>query len=548
MMATRRRWWRALLGVGAVVVCIGAFPGTASAHPLGNLSVNHFHGLVIRPDRIVDEAVIDTAEIPTAQMKGSLDTDRDGTTSPGELDQYGRSQCDALRAAVSLTVDGQPAPLTVSSTSFVFRSGQASLPTGRLECTLEASIDASVARSVVFADSFLADRVGWHEITAVGDGVMLLNSPVPTESISGRLENYPSDLLSSPMAVKKAVLDVRPGVSASPNMNEPKPKNDVSIKAIGPFNRVVERINGSFNDLVGRKHLTVGVGLLAIGMALVVGASHAMLPGHGKTVMAAYIAGTQGSVRDAVLVGTTVTATHTGGVLALGLALTLSSSLAGEVVLGWLGLVSGLLIAALGINLVLYARRGDPSWHGHSHGPGGHGHTAPAHRAHDDHHHSHGHSHGHHSHGHHDHDHHANGHTRRTSGSTALLIRDPARTSTPAAEAPRKQVSRRGLLGMGVAGGLVPSPSALVVLLSAIALGRTVFGVVLVMAYGLGMAGTLTLAGVLLVRLRDRYAGRPRRGRGWALVRRWGRLAPYATASLVFIVGLGLAIRSLALV
>ena len=557
-MATRRRWCRALLGVSAVVVCIGAFPGTASAHPLGNLSVNHFHGLVIRSDRVIDEAVIDTAEIPTAQMKGSLDTDRDGTTSPGELDQYGRSQCDALRAAVSLTVDGQPALLTVSSTSFVFRSGQASLPTGRLECRLEASIDASVARSVVFADSFLADRVGWHEITAVGDGVTLLNSPVPTESISGRLENYPSDLLSSPMAVKKAVLDVRPGASASLTTNEPKPKDGVSITGIGPFSRVVERINGSFNDLVGRKHLTVGVGLLAIGMALVVGASHAMLPGHGKTVMAAYIAGTQGSVRDAVLVGTTVTATHTGGVLALGLALTLSSSLAGEVVLGWLGLVSGLLIAALGINLVLYARRGDPTWHGHSHGPAGHGHTAPGHRAHDDHHHSHGHSHGHshdhHSHDHHDHDHdhhdhdHAIGHTTRTSGSTALLIRDPARTSTQAVEAPRQQVSRRGLLGMGVAGGLVPSPSALVVLLSAIALGRTVFGVILVIAYGVGMAGTLTLAGVLLVRLRDRYAGRPRRGRGWALVRRWGRLAPYATASLVFIVGLGLAIRSLALV
>lgn len=102
---------------------------------------------------------------------------------------------------------------------------------------------------------------------------------------------------------------------------------------------------------------------------------------------------------------------------------------------------------------------------------------------------------------------------------------------------------------MGVAGGLVPSPSALVVLLSAIALGRTVFGVILVIAYGVGMAGTLTLAGVLLVRLRDRYAARtPREGRARAVLRRWGHVAPYATASLVFVVGLGLAVRSLALV
>ena len=547
MMSTRRRWYRLLLGMTSVVVCIAAFPDTASAHPLGNLSVNHFHGLVIQPDRFIDEAVVDTAEIPTAQTKGSLDTNRDGTTSPDELDQYGRSQCAALNAAVSVTVDGQPLRLTVSATSFVFRSGQASLPTGRLECTLEAPLDASVARSVTLADSFLSERVGWHEITAVGDGVTLVNSPVPNESVSGRLENYPDDLLSSPLSVKKVVLDVRPGAGASTTAAAPQPKERFTIRGLGPFNNVAERIDRSFNDLVGRKHLTVGVGLLAISMALVVGASHAMLPGHGKTVMAAYIAGTQGSVRDAVLVGTTVTATHTGGVLALGLALTLSSSLAGEVVLGWLGLVSGLLIAALGINLVLYARRGDASWHGHSHGPGGHTHAAPVKRPRDDHRHPHDHAH---SHDHHSHDHHGHGHgavqTKRKGGSTALLVREPARTEIQVVEAPRKQVSRRGLLGMGVAGGLVPSPSALVVLLSAIALGRTVFGVILVIAYGVGMAGTLTLAGVLLVRLRDRFAERVRRGTG--MVRRWTRWAPYGTASLVFIVGLGLAIRSLSLV
>ena len=560
-MPTRRHMYRALLGVSAVVVCIGAFPAAASAHPLGNLSVNHFDGLVIQSDRIVDDAVIDTAEIPTAQTQGALDTNHDGTTSPDELDGYGRSQCDALSTALVLSVDGQAVRFAVSSSSFVYRVGQASLPTSRLECKLEAPIDASVARSVVFADSFLSDRVGWHEITAVGDGTTLVNSPVPSQSVSGRLENYPIDLLSSPMDVKKVTLDVRPGAGASTTTTAAKPKNGLSIVGVGPFSRVVERINRSFNDVVGRKHLTLGVGLLAISMALVVGASHAMLPGHGKTVMAAYIAGTQGSVRDAVLVGATVTATHTGGVLALGLALTISSSLAGEVVLGWLGLLSGLLIAGLGVNLVLYARRGKSTWHGHSHGPGGHVHAEPVHRHHDDHdHHGHGHAHDGHAHGHdrghdhHDHDHghdghgHSHGRAKRAVGNTALMVREAPTTVAQPATVARPQVSRRGLLGMGVAGGLVPSPSALVVLLSAIALGRTVFGVILVIAYGAGMAGTLTLAGVLLVRLRDRYAGRTRTGRGAALVRRWGRVAPFATASLVIVVGFGLAVRSLALV
>ena len=557
-MPTRRHMYRALLGVSTVIVCIGAFPAAASAHPLGNLSVNHFDGLVIQPDRIVDDAVIDTAEIPTAQAQGTLDTNHDGTTSPDELDQYGRSQCDALSIALALTVDGQPVRLSVSSASFVYRVGQASLPTSRLECKLEAPIDASVARSVVFADSFLSDRVGWHEITAVGDGATLVNSPVPSESVSGRLENYPIDLLSSPMDVKKVTLDVRPGAGTSTTTTAAKPKSSLSIVGVGPFTRVVERINRSFNDVVGRKHLTLGVGLLAISMALIVGASHAMLPGHGKTVMAAYIAGTQGSVRDAVLVGATVTATHTGGVLALGLALTISSSLAGEVVLGWLGLLSGLLIAGLGVNLVLYARRGKSTWHGHSHGPGGHVHTETVHRPrddhghpHDHHHDDHGHDHGHgqgHSHGHGDEHGHGHGRAKRAVGNTALMVREPPPTLAEPVTVARTQVSRRGLLGMGVAGGLVPSPSALVVLLSAIALGRTVFGVILVIAYGAGMAGTLTLAGVLLVRLRDRYAGRTRTGRSAALVRRWGRVAPFATASLVIVVGFGLAVRSLALV
>jgi ABC-type nickel/cobalt efflux system permease component RcnA len=100
---------------------------------------------------------------------------------------------------------------------------------------------------------------------------------------------------------------------------------------------------------------------------------------------------------------------------------------------------------------------------------------------------------------------------------------------------------------MGVAGGLVPSPSALIVLLSAIALGRTAFGVLLVFGYGLGMAATLTAAGLFLVRVRDRYRRRRAqdRGRAEALARRWTAIIPYSTAALVMVVGIGLAIRSI---
>jgi nickel/cobalt exporter len=92
---------------------------------------------------------------------------------------------------------------------------------------------------------------------------------------------------------------------------------------------------------------------------------------------------------------------------------------------------------------------------------------------------------------------------------------------------------------MGIAGGLVPSPSALIVLLGAVGLGRTAFGVLLVIAYGAGMAAMLTAAGLVLVRVRDRWTSRPRR-----TLARLAALAPTGTAALVLCVGIGLAGRA----
>jgi nickel/cobalt transporter (NicO) family protein len=485
----------------------------AQAHPLGNFSVNHSHNLVVKPDRIIDRAVVDFAEIPTRQAGRTVDADRDGEASPAELARFGETTCESVRGKATLLVDSVALPFTNVSSSFVYQAGQAGLPTSRLECNLEAVVDLSVPRTLSFGDTFESDRVGWHEITAVGDGVRLFDSPVPEVSGTGTLRNYPTDLLSSPLDVRGMVVSVGPyaGDATSPApVVDARPNSRTSLLRGGPFADVLDRISREFDGLVGRRDLTLGVGLLAVSLAMTLGASHALLPGHGKTVMAAYIAGRQGSGRDAVIVGATVTATHTGGVLLLGLALTLSTSLAGETVLGWLGVSSGVLIAGLGAGLLLGAVRHRTPAHGHHHGPGGHDHS---------HSHSHGHDHG------HDHGQHH--------------LENPLTT-------PPALVSKRGLIGMGVAGGLVPSPSALIVLLSAIALGRTAFGVLLVIGYGLGMAATLTVAGLVLVRLRDRYQRRQAAGRGRtsALARRWTAIMPYATALLVVVVGLGLAVRS----
>lgn len=547
----------------------------ADAHPLGNLSINHLDSLRFDETRVVDVAIVDTAEIPTAQAADQIDADGDGTASPDELERYGVVQCAAYRASLTLTVDDQPVNVNTSSTAFEYRPGQAGLQTTRLECEFEMQADLSTRRRVTFSNRFASDRVGWHEITAVGDGSTIVDSTVPSTSVTDGLTIYPLDLLSSPLDVRDARFDIAPGRSATAPASETQgvrtqPSVSTFSRAIGPFSGAVERVNRIFNDLVGQRELTLGVGLLAIALALVLGASHALLPGHGKTVMAAYIAGRQGSVRDAVLVGATVTATHTGGVLVLGLALTVSTSLAGESVLAWLGVISGVMIAGLGAGLVRGAGRHSDAAHG-------------------DHHHRHGfgHSHSHNTHSHtsraHDHGTHAHGEiaeslfdlaapnrqelvlATRWDGNGAIALADrpidlsafavgQAEANTDGHAALHhhghhaiNKVSRRGLVGMGIAGGLVPSPSALVVLLSAIALGRTIFGIVLVIGYGVGMAGTLTLAGVLLVRVRERYRNRalPEPGRLRSFAARWTRLAPYLTAGLVFVVGLGLAIRSL---
>jgi nickel/cobalt transporter (NicO) family protein len=167
------------------------------------------------------------------------------------------------------------------------------------------------------------------------------------------------------------------------------------------------------------------------------------------------------------------------------------TALAGERLLTYLGVASGLLVVAVGAGMVVNLLR-----HRHAH----------PHRY--DHPHGHGDSHGHaHAHGH---DH------RRAHG-------HPGRPS------------RWGLAGIGLAGGLVPSPSALLVLLTTVGLGRAVFGVLLVLVYGLGMAATLTGAGLLLVAVGERL------GRLTHLVAAY---APRVTAGLVVLVGICLTVRA----
>jgi nickel/cobalt exporter len=511
------RYTAVAAAVAATVLLWPAAP--AQAHPLGRFSVNQYAGLTLRPDRIDVTVVVDVAELPTLQDRARADTDGDGTLSATERDGYATAECGRFADGFAVTAGGQRLVWTVSAPVYELVPGTGGLDTSRLACTLGAAAGLGGETEVLVDNGYRADRVGWREITAAGDGVVLSSSTVPVDSVSERLRAYPPDLLTSALDVRTAT--VRVGGDAAP-MAAGAPGGGAGLPgAPGFLAAAQDRVEGA----LGGRLTPVVVGLAFL-LAVLLGAGHAVLPGHGKTVMAAYFAGRRGRIRDALAVGGTVTLAHTGAVLLVGLLLSTSTALAGERVLAALGVASGLLVVLVGLSMLLTARR-TGTLESHTHAPSDY----------DDHHHYDGHHHdvsasdGGHSHHHHEHHHHGHSHGR--------------------GERLRK---RLGLAGIGLAGGLVPSPSALVVLLGAIGLGRAGLGVALVIAYGLGMAATLTTVGLLLVVAQNRLSHLITAG-GWfgrltgRLSRLTGRIAagaPTATAALVVIVGLGIGLRAVA--
>ncbi|MER6195424.1 nickel/cobalt transporter [Streptomyces cyaneofuscatus] len=537
MNHTLRRAITTLTATALAAVASAAVAPAAVAHPLGNFSVNYHTGLVLRPDRIDTRIIVDRAEIAALQERPTIDSDHDDTVSDSESRAYADKVCSGLSEQLHLSVSGKRANWRQLSATLVYENGEAGLKTSRLTCELTTQAALSEPTDIRAETDYDTTRIGWHEMTATGQEVRLTRTDVPATSPTRELRQYPQDPLASPLDQRTASLRSEPGQGAGA-----VPAVVADLPGAGVISGVLAKVTGAFDSLVGAREITLPVGLLALFLALVLGASHAAMPGHGKTIMAAYLAGRRGTRRDALTVGATVTLTHTAGVLVLGLALPVSTHLAGETVLMWLGAASGLLVTGIGLWLLTGAVRGKPQHNHHHHGPN-HSHS------HVDHHHDHR----------HDHDHGpvtpASAHDSAPTGelqatpAVATLAppdheHHPADTST----APRnaRRTSRSGLIGMGIAGGLVPSPSALVVLLGAVALGRTAFGVLLVIGYGLGMAATLTLAGLLLVRLRERIENhdRARNLRHHPLLRKLARTGPVITSLLVVAVGLGLTLRA----
>ena len=433
---------RRLVLLVSATACL-ALPAFAAAHPLGNFTVNRFSRIESSGPRLYVHYVLDLAEIPTFQA-GRIDV---------------RAYAKRIAKNAHLVVDGREAQLVPVRSALAHPVGAGGLHTTRLEVVLAGPILHGRA-FVVYHDNNYRDRIGWKEIVVGAD----------TRSASRELRAYPKDLLQSPLDTSSVTARLQPG--DGPDI----PPSLSRGKSLEAPDRIAD---GGFASLVGRSHLSALVILASLAAALFWGAAHALSPGHGKTIVTAYLVGQRGTPRHAALLGLIVTITHTIGVFALGLVtLALSQFVVPDRLYPWLNLASGLLVVGIGASVFLARWRHRRS---HAHG---HGH---------DHHHLH----------------------------------------TEGSEGP----SFRSLLAVGVSGGLLPCPSALVVLLAAISLHRVAFGLLLILAFSAGLA--LSITGIGLVALLARRAF-SRLSFDGPLI----RLVPAASALVILAAGLAMTLHA----
>ncbi len=423
-----------------VVVAVGAlaWPALAAAHPLGNFTINRFSRIEVSGPRLYVRYVLDMAEIPTYQA--------------GRIDQ--RTYAQRIAANAHLSVDGRQVTLVPLRSALAHPRGAAGLHTTRLEVILAGPVLQGRV-SVSYHDNNYRDRIGWKEIV-VGKS---------TPSTSHELRAYPKNLLQSPLDTTSvtASLTPEPGPAVPPSLS-----HGATLEAP---DRVADT---GFASLVGRSHLSALVILASLAAAFFWGAAHALSPGHGKTIVTAYLVGQRGTPRQAALLGLIVTITHTIGVFALGVVtLALSQLIVPDTLYPWLNLVSGLLVVGIGATVLRTRLR---RRHGHHHG------------------HHHGHEHG-------------------------------------------EAASLRSLLAVGVSGGLLPCPSALVVLLAAISLHRIALGLVLILAFSAGLALTITGIGLVAVLARSTF-------RRVSLDGPLVRLLPAASALVILAAGLAMTLKA----
>ena len=435
----------------SLAVCIGLW-----AHPMGNFSVSHFSAITVEASKVRIDYVLDIAEIPAGELFRKWGVD--GTSARPLLQQKAETEMRGWGDGLQLNQAGKRLALVYEKSELVMNDGAGGLPVMRITGHFSAE---AVPGRVDFVDANYADRAGWKEIVIRGgDGVMLAKASQKNNSISQQLMVYPTD----PAFVQPQ--DVR----AFAEWQLAAPSAAISPAEVTPIDQPqgsnVQRGNGEvtrgdyLSTLLGEKDLSWSMIWTGLAVAFVFGGLHALEPGHGKTVVAAYLVGTRGTVKHALFLGFMVTFTHTVSVFLLGAGtLFLSSYVVPGKIIPILSIISGLSIVLIGgylliqrMNELRYNYRSDYG-HEHSHDDG----SGTDH--------NHGHSHG------------AGGHSHVIEG----------------------EITLGSLIGLAVTGGMVPCPSALVLLLGAVSMGRIAFGLALLTSFSLGLAGVLMAIGLAVL-------------------------------------------------
>jgi ABC-type nickel/cobalt efflux system permease component RcnA len=435
-----------VMGLAALAGVLLAMARTAGAHPAGFTSVNRYVGVSADADGAVHLAyLIDFAEMPAYAEIEQLDADHDGAVSPAEQRAYLDRRVPPLVAGWTVEIDGVKVEPRVTGSSLEAPPGERGLSTLRIAADVVARPAAAPDRTrgdptagdlqVRVLDPVFADRSGWREMAAEESADRSIVSG-PSAHGAGILA-YSSALPGGPPRVDEGRFVFRLRAGASTPAAPTRPRASI------PIDPRLARVSEAMRDAEGRP----GFALLALALAFVLGAAHALSPGHGKTLAAAYLVGRRARPVQALVFGLAVTVAHTAVVFLVGaLALGLERTVGSDRLLRGLELASA--IAVVGLGIVQLSRR----WREVTgHGPD-HVHEMPG----------------------------------------------------------RDADGLRSLLALGTSSGLTPCPSALALLLAAIALHRYGFGLILVLAFSAGVAVTLTAAGLLVVlarRLLDRVAG-----------------------------------------
>lgn len=451
------------LSIALVLFC--AF--SARAHPLGNFSVNHFSQIEINESTVKVRAVLDKAEIPTFQESQQIDADKDGALSDAELNAHAEKLTPEYAANLLLTVDGQTVPLRPAAKKIALVEGSANLPIMRLEWDFVGDLpnldSADAHHRVSFENKNNSERIGWNEIVvARAAGINVFDSSAFGSGASDELKKYPEDL--------SARLDERAAEFSF--TTAPLPADAKTLRNRDGQTASAPVAKDGFAELIAVEEITPTIILLGLVVAFGFGAAHALSPGHGKTVVGAYLVGSRGTVKHAIFLGATVTITHTLSVFAIGIvALFASEYVLPESFFPYLSFASGLMVFVIGLTLFknrLFSLLGYKSKNDDLHDdiidddePADSEHANTGENF-----------------------------THTHGGSTH-------------SHAPPKQIGWRSLLALGVSGGLIPCPSALVLMLAAIGKNRVGYGLILTLVFSFGLAATLTAVGLVFL-----YAGK----------------------------------------